>query len=265
MHWLDIFPVKEMMKIGWIEKSKIKIQQLVSLLHFFAVASPAQLEKICIGELEVAFRKRKSSQKDIAIISAWLRKGEIEAQERQCAKFDKQKFQESLFEIRKLTLEDQSPDVFVPKLETICAVAGVAIVFVPALPRLGIYGATRWFHDKYIMQLSMYGKSNDEMWFTIFHEACHIIHHSRTELYIEEKGMENEKEKEADVFAGDYLIPPKNLSQFLASGSSSSLWKIEKFAASIGIAPGIVVGRLQHDGIIHRSWGNNFKVRYKWE
>ena len=270
LHWLDIFPVREMVKRGWIEKHKNKMQQLVLLLQFFAVASISQWEKIWVGELEAAFRKRENSQQDIAGISAWLRQGEIEAQKQRCAKFDKQKFHDSLSAIRKLTLEDRDSSVFVPKLEEICAASGVAIVFIPALPKLGIYGATRWFNDKYIMQLSLYGKSNDQLWFTIFHEACHIIYHSRGKLHIEEKGLDDkkelhdEKENEANVFARDCLIPEAPLSQFLASGATPTLWQIKRFADTIGIAPGIVVGRLQHDGVLSRSWGNGLKVSYKW-
>ena len=266
LHWLDIFPVKEMSKRGWIETFKEKTQQLISLLSFFAIASPEQWEIIWIRELQAAFRKTEKSKKDIAIISAWLRKGEIDAQEQQCAKYDKQLFQKSLFEIRKLTIEDKKPSIFMPKLESICAAAGVAVVFVPALRNLGIYGATRRNNDKYIMQLSMYGKSNDQMWFTIFHEACHIIHHSRDELFFEGKGIDNQKSKEneADIFASNILIPPEKLSYFLSSGLKPTIPQIKRFAASIGITPGIVVGRLQHDGIILRSWGNDLKERYKW-
>ena len=116
------------------------------------------------------------------------------------------------------------------------------------------------------MQLSLYGKSNDQLWFTIFHEACHIIKHSRRELYIEGKGLENEKAKEdeADVFARDILIPPDELSNFLALAPVPTLTQIKRFASNIGTAPAIVVGRLQHDRILPMSWGNDLKVRYKW-
>jgi addiction module HigA family antidote len=264
LHWLDIFPVNEMAKFGWIEKIKVKTQQMDALLRFFAVASPTQWETMWDRELQAAFRKTERSQKDIAVISAWLRRGEIIAQQRQCVQFDKQKFQNSLAGIRRLTtIED--PNVFIPKLESICAAAGVAVVFVPALPKLGIYGATRRFNDKYIMQLSLYGKSNDQLWFTLFHEVCHIIYHSGRELYIETKGLESQKENEANAFACDMLIPPEQLSHFLASGFKPTLFQVKKFAASIGIAPGIVVGRLQHDKVLPMSCGNELKVRYRWE
>ena len=203
LHWLDLFPVNEMTKLGWIEKTK----KLEALLLFFAVASPQQWEKIWTRELQAAYRKKESSQKDIALISAWLRKGEIEAQKQKCEKFDKQKFRNNLTEIRKLTLEDKNLEVFVPKLQSMCAAAGVIVVIVPALPKLGIYGATRRLNEKYIMQLSLYRKSNDELWFTIFHEACHIIYHSRGELYIEGNESVNEKPKEdeANAFAQNFF------------------------------------------------------------
>ena len=262
LHWLDLFPVNEMVELGWIEKYKEKTLQLDALLCFFAIASPQQWEIVWNCDLQAAFRKKEKSQKNAAIISAWLRRGEIEANQQRCAQFDKQKFQNSLVEIRMLTTEN--PDIFVPKLESICAAAGVAIVFIPALRGLGIYGATRKFNDKYIMQLSLYGKSNDQLWFTIFHEICHIIRHSGRELYIEGKGLENENEDEANAFAQDLLIPPEKLKNFLASVFRPTIPQIQEFAASIGIAPGIVVGRLQHGGKLSWNKGNELKVKYGW-
>ena len=262
LDWLKHFPISKMVKLGWIEKSNIKIQQLESLLHFFAVASPEVWKNIWGRELHVDFRKTESSNKNIGVISAWLRQGEIVAQTRNCAQFNKDKFKNSLKEIRNLTTEE--PNIFIPKLEAICAACGVAIVFVPALSKLGIYGATRWFNNKYIMQLSLYGKSNDQLWFTIFHEACHILKHSNRELFIEGDRPENETEKEADIFAQDILIPPEKLKQFIALHYKPGIYEIEQFAKEIGIAPGIVVGRLQRDSVIPWSWGNKFKVRYEW-
>jgi len=262
LHWCDLFPVNKMAEFGWIEKCKEKVRQLDVLLRFFAIASPKQWETIWVRELQAAFRKVERTPKDSAVISAWLRRGEIEAQQLHCSQIDKQKFRNSLDDIRKFTVE--APKVFIPKLKLICASAGVAIVFVPALPKLGIYGATRQINDKYIMQLSLYGKSNDDLWFTVFHEACHIIKHPARELYIEGNGLDNDNEDEANAFARDILIPSEKLGNFLAPGFRPTLLQIQRFAAEIGIAPGIVLGRLQHDRIIPWSWGNDLKVRYEW-
>jgi hypothetical protein len=40
---------------------------------------------------------------------------------------------------------------------------------------------------------------------------------------------------------------------------------VEEFAASIGIDPGIVVGRLQNDGKLARNSFNDLKLRYVWK
>jgi addiction module HigA family antidote len=262
LKWLESIPVNDMAKLGWIEKFKDKVKQLEAVLRFFAVASPAQWETIWVRDLQVVFRKTESSKDNIGVISAWLRQGEILSSKLRCEQFDKLKFQNCLDEIRKLTVEE--PKTFVPKLQTLCAEAGVAIVFVPALPRLSIYGATRWLNDKPVMQLSLYLKSNDHLWFTIFHEVCHIIKHGRRDIFIEGNGLDNENEKEANAFARDKLIPPVQISSLLSSGCRPVLSQIEQFARKVGIAPGIVVGRLQHDKILPMSVGNGLKVRYEW-
>jgi addiction module HigA family antidote len=136
LKWLDRIPINSMVKLGWIEKFKDKVKQLEAALCFFAVVSPEQWETIWARDLHIAFRKRKSTKDNIGVISAWLRRGEICAQEIPCKQFDKKKFQNCLDEIRWLTLE--RPETFIGKLQKICAGAGVAVVFVPALPNLGI-------------------------------------------------------------------------------------------------------------------------------
>jgi Zn-dependent peptidase ImmA (M78 family) len=113
------------------------------------------------------------------------------------------------------------------------------------------------------MQLSLYFKTNDHLWFTIFHEACHIIKHGRGELFIEGQGVDTENEDEADAFAQNKLIPPEKLKRFHQS-CSYTLAEIKQFAKEIGIAPGIVVGRLQHDRTLDMSVGNHLKIRYEW-
>jgi Zn-dependent peptidase ImmA (M78 family) len=140
----------------------------------------------------------------------------------------------------------------------------VIVVFVPALKKTGIHGATRWIGDKPVIQLSFYLKSNDHFWFTFFHEAGHIVKHSRKDLFLEDNKLAGEKEEEANAFAGDKLIPPALLRKFLQNFNPPSLSSIETFAKTIGIAPGIIVGRLQRDRILSWQTGNRLKVYYEW-
>jgi len=263
MEWLEKVPVAAMAKFGWIPKLKTKYEKLEAVLCFFGIASPSQWETVW-REHQVAYRQTENFANCAESVSAWLRQGEIQAQQIDCAPFDKKTFHNVLGEVRDLTREE-APDVFGPKLIELCASAGVAVVFVPELPKTGTYGATRWLGERAVIQLSLRYKSNDHLWFTFFHEAGHILKHGRKDVFIEGKnGLDNEKEEEANVFSRDKLIPPQNYRRFLASWDGRSLAPVEAFAEEIQIAPGIVVGRLQHDGRLPKNIGNKLKVFYRW-
>jgi addiction module HigA family antidote len=267
LQWLKNFPVAKMVKLGWLPALKDKMAQLEALLCFFKVASPAEWETIWVKNLQVSFRQTEGIKKSVESISAWLRQGEIEAQTIMSSSagktfsYDNKRFQEILKEIRSLTLA--APDVFIPKLTELCKSAGVALVLVPELPNMGIYGATRWISATPVVQLSLYHKTNDHFWFTFFHEAGHILKHGKREMFLEGVDMECDKETEANSFAGDTLIPPRELRRFLQNGRPS-LYDIEQFAKRIGIVPGIVVGRLQKEKIIAWQMGNHLKTSYRW-
>jgi HTH-type transcriptional regulator / antitoxin HigA len=261
LDWLKNVPVSHLVKLGWISKTGNKISQLKEVLQFFGVASPDQWETVW-KEHQVAYRQTQCFAPCAESVSAWLRKGEIEARQITCAPFNVRRFQETLDIIRALTVEP--PKVFQTRLVEICASAGVAVVFVPELPKTGIYGATRWLGDKAVIQLSLRYKSNDHLWFTFFHEAGHIIKHGRKEIFIEGNGLDDQKEEEANAFARDRLIPPTEYRRFISSWDGRTLAQIKGFAEKIKIAPGIVVGRLQHDKRLPNSYGNRLKVFYKW-
>lgn len=261
LEWLKKVPVAAMAKLDWIPKCKEKLEQLDAVLCFFGVASPDQWKKVWL-DYQVAYRQTQRFEKCAEAVSAWLRQGEIEAQQIECTSFDRKSFLEVLDKIRALTLE--APDIFVPELVALCASTGVAVVFVPELPKTGISGATRWLGDRAVIQLSLRYKSNDQLWFTFFHEAGHILKHGRKDVIIESKGHDDEKEQEANKFARDTLISPSAWQKFLKRGKPT-LRAVEDFAREINIAPGIVVGRLQHEGTFPRDTGNGLKVFYSWE
>lgn len=264
--WLKRIPVNAMINYGWIQRYRDKVEQLREVLNFFAVASPEQWEGIWFST-QVDFRKSQTFQSDPGAVSAWLRQGEIEAAEIYCANYDASKFKEALLEIRQLTV--QPPEIFQPAVKKLCAEAGVAVVFIPQLPKTRASGATHWLNPhKALIQLSLRYKTDDHLWFAFFHEAGHILLHGKRDVFLEGQGVapveDMSKEEEANTFAADILIPPADLKRFLASGQQNTKAGIKQFAASISIAPGIVVGRLQHDGVLPPSHCNDLKRRFEW-
>ena len=67
---------------------------------------------------------------------------------------------------------------FEPKLIELCAISGVVLALVSAIPGARVIGAARWINHRPVIQLSLFGKTNDRFWFTFFHEACHILNHA---------------------------------------------------------------------------------------
>lgn len=261
LKWLDLMPVSELSKKGFITKRKDPFEQLDEVLSFFGISSPNHWSKVW-DSYQIAFKKVNKSKNDIYAISAWLRCGEILSRESNCNEYDKSKLLNSLDEMRGLTLE-KDPNKFIPKLNKLCFDAGVVLAIVPALKNMGVFGATRWFRNNPLIQLSLHYKNNHALWFTFFHEIGHIIKHGKRDIFLEAKGLDNEKEKEADKFAKDVLIPPSEY-KIIANNSYRSLNDIKAFAKSIGIAPGVVVGQLQHDGLMPYTHGNKLKVFYEW-
>ena len=263
LDWLTHIPTAAMIKMGWLEKHKNKKEQLVEVLRFFGIASVDQWDDMW-PNLNVAYRQHSTHEVFPEAVSAWLRRGEIKAANIQCQPYDKAAFRDSLDKVRGLTSE--SPDVFVAAMQDICAQAGVAVVFVPALPKTGVSGATRWVNsNKAIIQLSLRYKTNDHLWFTFYHEAGHILLHGKKELFLEgENGLDPEKEEEANRFAENELIQRKLLKQFMQTTTRYTKASIIKFAEQVGIAPGVVVGQLQNKGVLPQSHCNDLKERYVW-
>jgi len=261
--WLKHIPVAQMVKLGWISKFTDPKAQLVEVLRFFGIASVSQWEDMW-PNLNVAYRQHNHIEVFPEAVSAWLRQGEIEAARIACSPYDKAAFRAALDNIRKLTGEH--PEAFVPKMEELCAKAGVAVVFVPALPKTGVSGATRWLNpNKALIQLSLRYKTNDHLWFTFFHEAGHILLHGKKELFLEgPNGLNAEKEDEANRFAQEELIPRSEFSHFAKQGLFSKA-AICAFAKRIGIAPGIVVGQLQHAALLPITYCNDLKQKFRWD
>lgn len=261
LEWLQRVPVRELAKFGWIQTVSDPYTQLDLVLRFFGVSSVAQWSVLWDGHA-VAYRRSVRFEIHPEAVSAWLRRGEIEAQGIPCAPFDKGRFKAVLDEARCLTPEP--PAIFQQQLVQRCAVAGVAVAFVPELPKTGVSGATRWLTpDKALIQLSLRYKSDDQLWFTFFHEAGHVLLHGKRDVFIEGNGADDDKEHEANRFAADHLIAPAAWRRLLAGGRPT-LAQVEAFAREIGIAPGIVVGRLQKEGVFDHKVGNGLKRGLCW-
>jgi len=262
--WVHKFPVRDLMNKGFLQNKRIDSKNkpyiVKELLRLFKVASPKEWESR-YGNMQVAFRRTKEEQSDIGAITSWIRLGEISAEQRDGPKYDRNKFVRSLDAIRKLT--KLSPKEFEPELQKLCCDSGVVLVFIPSIKNAHVSGVARWLNPhKPLIQLSSYGKYNDRFWFTFFHEAAHILLHNKNNVFLDEfdhSRLYSQEEIEADKWASDHLIPEKYTPEFLALTNRVA---VLAFAKKLDIHPGIVVGRLQHEGIIDYSRMVDLKEKF---
>ena len=260
---LDQIPVASLVKEGWIEKYGNPVDQIQEVLNFYGIASPEIWENQWLSP-KVSARALETLSKEPGATSAWLRQGEILSQKLKCSSFDAKVFKESILLFRELTIEPQ--DVFQNELVRLCALSGIALVFVHGIPKAPIGGATRWLTpNKALIQLSLRHATDDHFWFTFFHEVAHILLHGKREIFIDDDpdSAEDIKEHEANDFACDTLMPPKHLAEFISKKRFDKK-SVVAFAKEIGIAPGIVVGKLQRDRHIKSDQLNDLKTRLRW-
>lgn len=257
LDWLDELPVAELTKNGWIPKGLDPVDRLRAVCRFFGVANRATWD--AVWHKPTAYRTSKAFSSHPGAVAAWLRIGEMEAAEIECTAFDRAGLLEFLPVLREMTLDSQ-PARWWPELVGQAAAVGVAVVAEPEIKGARINGAARWLApDKALVQLSLRHRWSDIFWFTLFHEIGHLLLHSKKDTFINDGGAHSGVEQEADAFASQVLIP-RSAEASLGELRTSS--DVREFAAEIGIAPGIVVGRLQHDQRWSFNRGNDLKQRF---
>jgi HTH-type transcriptional regulator/antitoxin HigA len=262
--WLALMPIGDMIKFGWLSPIPHPSEEAAACLKFFDVPDvQSWREKYIKSPALAAFRTSLSFDSQPAALSAWLRRGVIEGEAVECMPWHADRFRESLSAIRPLTRE-KDPSSFVPKLRARCARNGVAFVIIRAPAGCRSSGATQFLSpDKALLQLSFRYLTDDQFWFTFFHEAGHLLLHGKEGFFVE--GVDTAlttEEEEANNFAANVLVPTEMQSTMLELPMNAR--KVIRFARRTGVSPGIIVGQLQHAGRLRYNQLNNLKRRFRW-
>ena len=261
--WAKTFPVAELTKRGAIDKPSSTKAAVPALLSFFRVAS-VDAWHVKYGMKNVAYRHSPSFESDESSLATWLRLAEIDAEAQARADFDASEFRKALRQMRQLTREPVGEAI--NEARTLCNRAGVALALVKPLPGMRLSGAAWWpSPGRPVIALSARHKTDDHLWFSFFHEAAHILLHSKKGVFIDGESSDGDAvETAANDWAADWLMPPAAWERFVAAGVYHKT-TVCSVANRQGIAPGIVVGRLQHEGRVPwRSQLNALKVRLRW-
>jgi addiction module HigA family antidote len=257
--WAKQFPLVEMVKKGWLPPVQTLEEKTIALLNFFGFSTHMAWEDYyCKQQLKVAFRISLAHSKQPYALSAWLRQGELQAATLQAPDYSERKLKEALPQLKSLMATH--PPGFFNALQSLCLQAGVKVVHTPCISKAPISGATRWLNNTPLIQLSGRYNRNDVFWFTFFHEAGHVLLHGKKDIFLEQLDYaekDHRKEQEADDFAVRWIFSASEEAEVLKSNAWSDP-AIKAFASKFKTHPAVIVGRLQHKGLLPYSVGSKF-------
>lgn len=262
---LDDIDYNYFVNLGVVEKTRNSEEKINNMRNFLIISN---LKVLLQPDFLVNYRTatQSVSQKNIINSRAWLQTAINFGKKQDVNDFNAKKLESYISEIRSMTLK--SPNQFLPRLKEIFNDCGVTFVLLPYLKNSNINGAVKWINkNKVILALNDRRNYADTFWFSLFHEIKHVLQQKHQQLFISELGndlssLDNKLEKEADEFASNTLIPQDYYDR-ISTQRNFSDEAIRTYALNIGVHPGILLGRLQHDGIVPMNRGKTLKEKYK--
>jgi hypothetical protein len=271
--WVSELPTGDMVRRGWISSERSWTARIDECFSFFDVGNVKEWRDRYEAVLaNTYFRTSEASRASAGSVAAWLRHGERLAYTMPVEPWDGPAFREAVTDARQLT-RVRDPRVFIPELKELFGGVGVALVVTPTPSGCPASGAAR-IYDSGLRTLVLSGRflADDHLWFTLMHECAHLLLHESTRTHIDvldPRGAEEDRdgaplseEAEADQFASDVLLPKSWLDALPGSPSRKDILRT---SVASSLAPGIVVGQLQHAGRVPYGKFNELKRRYRWD
>ena len=240
-------PVADLRRRGWVRNTRDIAdlrQDVLQLLGIDSLDEPPRLR--------FAARKSTGYEEILQEQEAWCCQAFRLAQRMKgIPRFSKKRFELGLSDLRNLGKSSKSIQCIPEALRKL----GVRFLVVEHLPRTKIDGATFWLSPaKPVVVLSLRFGRIDHFLFTLFHELIHVRHRDSLSLDNDilndpDEGSLPDSEIRANKEAAELLVPPDKLARFLSKGRIGKS-AIVAFASEIGIHPGVVLGQLQHRGIV---------------
>lgn len=269
LHWVqadDIasaLPLNQLVEFGWLKPQRDWIAAAQEVLDYFDVADANEWRRRWGRTVAAAhYRAAQAFEPDEIAVAAWLRQVELRASSMQLSAWNPEYFREALQQLRRLTSQ-RDPQRFLPALQQIAASAGVAVVIERPPQGCSINGAVLQTADgRHVIGLTARYLADDQLWFTFFHEAGHLLHGTDGEAVLDDLDQppENDAERAANDFARDIILNGIDL----ATIDHRDHRDIARAAQRLQIAPGLLVGQLQHADVIAASHFNRLRRRYQW-
>lgn len=250
--WLAIFPVREMIKRGWIEDGDPDLLDL-QMTRFFDKNRVEDIPFIGSGEVFRHAAKKSSYDSTTPIQYAWLHRVKKIAEGIEAPAYSEEALRKNLPKLRAHML-DKDDLIYIPAILLEC---GVRFVLVEALAGSKIDGVCVWLDGQPAIGMTTRMDRLDNFCFVLRHEVEHVLRKDGLEAtfapvdeFDSDENKKNDRpqeEVEADKAATEFLVPGRHLESFIARKSPFiSESDVLAFAARIEINPAVVVGQIQH-------------------
>lgn len=240
----DLVPVNELLKRGWIQKTKTIANLKIEVCRYYQV-----LDINAIPSIQASLRNSPVRNPEERSKIAWLQRVKLLASEQRANRFEVEKLDQVIEGLLSFSQEIEN----IRNIPGFLLDHGIHFVLVKNLPKTYIDGAALWLEKNPVIALSLRYDRIDAFWFTLFHELAHIKYNHNIqhldELYAtsNRKIVSNKEEIRANTFAQSCLIDDKVFRYFIDQNKPRySRSSVETFAQEQKRHPGIVVGQLMY-------------------
>ncbi|WP_434131806.1 HigA family addiction module antitoxin [Methylocaldum sp. GT1BB] len=243
----DKFPVKEMIKRGWITASENLEVLEQQFLRFFDLSHIDE-------EPSFIHAAKKTSYKSLPIEQlAWLNRVRQISKTMIVPPYQEHRLQDAIPALGRL-LGDPEEVRHVPRILAEC---GVRFVVVEAFPKSNIDGVCFWLDSSSpVIGMSIRYDRIDNFWFVLRHEIEHVLQKHGQQEGCFDVGLEGEKASTADSVPPEERIANAAAAEFCVSQSELTNFimrvrpyfseqRVVLFAQRLKVHPGLVVGQLQ--------------------
>src|SRR5579885_3153648 len=251
--WVSVFPIREMIKRGWIEDAEPALLDL-QMMRFFGKNRVEDIPFVSNAPALAYAAKKTGYEKLTPIQYVWLnRVRKIAESAADCPRYSRDTLIGSLGRIRAHML-DKSDIAHIPE---ILWDAGVRLVLVEALPGSKIDGVCVWLEGQPVIGLTLRWDRFDNFCFVVRHEIEHVLQGDGREQSFapvdefnagfELGDDEPECERVANDASAEFCVPQDLLNSFLLRKAPFiSERDVLAFAARVEINPAVVVGQIQN-------------------
>ena len=240
------FPVRDMIKRGWVEaSSNPDVLESRVLKHFNLNSIDGTLS------FSHAARRTKAQEEHLTPIQwAWLFRVKQLAHALQVPAYSAKTLRAALSELELLMIEPEEAR----HVPNILADAGVRFLVVEPVPRSKIEGVCFWLENKYpVVGLSMRYDRIDNFWFNLRHELEHVLNRDGKYVPVVDEPQhlygssdQSQEEQLANEAAAEFCVPQEEMGDFIDRlDPVYSTERLIGFSRLMNRHPGIVVGQLQ--------------------